>query len=1205
MKKVLCYFSAAAAIAVLALSCAKEPKQNEVTPTGKGIVFQAESSVLQTKTTIENGTGSERIVKWAAGDKVAVWWGSEQSAVGEAAEAGTSTWFEVEAGVAENYYAVYPSSAGVAFEEGVLTTQVPAVQTGAFADANIAVATASAATRKFQFHNATAVVKFEITSADYDKAVFRGAKGEAIAGKLPVSFTESDITPGTATETATEIEIPLNGAGVYYFAVLPVQLEKGFSVSLYKGETADPAAFASASCDLQAGTLLNLEVLDGKSVSNLFVTPEGAGKKSGKSWENAMGTAELRALLSESASAAILDGVTIHMAAGEYYLAGEAEGVVNLSFPEAANPVDISFLGGYPADLAGTTLAGRDTTQYRTVLTGKEDARILTVGDKLNVAFDGISFQDARTPDDQSGALFIKGTSTTVSLKSCRFVNNKNTNSGKSGAAVILAGGGLAAEDCYFAGNYARNAGALLLRSGSDPVLVSKCLFENNTAINTSGAAQNSGLKDVTFSECEFRANKAYDEEVNSWGGGAFHTGSSAETTFVDCTFSGNIAKRCGGAISLEGAKVTCTGCSFSGNSAEQGDQTKGSADNKETAVTGMVGGGAIIVRNAADVLEINRCSFNGNSAPNGNGGAIGVQNAAATVTINAGTVFEGNTAYYHGASIFAWGGLTIKGTSDERVYFNKEHTLSTANQFANGGAIWLNEKTTSTLSYVEFGECEAGQEASGTVNYSNGGAISMKGVTSFLADHCDFWGCRGRNGGCLNLELGSGVCKFTNCDFHDNILRSGAGKDGTSGNFHGSVARLSYGTVEFEKCTFDKNVANNGSGAFHLNNDASATVKLTDCTASGNGCINGNGGFCGVERGSLYMENCSLEGNYVTSGSSNVRNGGAIYMDSNALKIEAKGCTFKGNHIDGSGNAFGGVMRTQANCEAIYTDCVFDGNHSTYRGAVFALNASTRLKVNRCLFKNNYGTGGGIIQSGANCIVYLNASAFVDNYTTAAKGWGVVVHSGNGNYCINNCTFYNNVNKNGTGAYVQLNSDGGWLIVNSTLVGPTTTSDASSALVRDNGTRKLVLCNNILLNTGTDAADRSFTLKNSGVFSDYGHNVLSATSNPANGAFVATDVLGSSASTLGGTFAEQWTTQPHYGVYTWNGSLPGFTPAVQADVESAMATYTETDTVHTDITSIGADFKAWLASLDYGYAVDGRGIARTGAWWPGAYQAN
>jgi hypothetical protein len=922
-------------------------------------------------------------------------------------------------------------------------------------------------------------------------------------------------------------------------------------------------------------------------LSDYYVTVNGAGEMTGESWDNAIGTADLRRILSLPATrAAEMDGVTFHMAAGDYYLAeGTEDNYVKVDYAGYGEKAEMTFLGGYPTGLTGTTTAGRDTTQYRTAFTGNNETGILTIGDKVDALFEGLTFKDVSTTTPDYGALRVNGSETAVSLKSCRFVNNVNSDSGKSGASVILDGGALTVENSYFAGNLARNAGALFLISGDDPVSVTNCLFYNNRGINTSGAAQNAGLTDVTFTGCVFDSNKAYDESVNSWGGGAFHTAGSAVTSFVGCTFKDNIAKRCGGAISLEGATVTCTDCTFTGNRADQGDTTLSGQDN--TAKTSQVAGGAIILRKAGDVLTLNNCTFIGNSVPNGNGGAIGTQDPAATLTINAGTTFQENTALFHGGAIFSWGGFTIAGTSGSKVTFTDNKTLATGNQHANGGCIWLNEKTTSTISYAVFSGSAAGQPAGTTINYSNGGAISMKGVTSFLADNCEFTGNIGRNGGCLNLELGgSSVCKFTDCNFHDNVLQAG-----TSGNFHGGAARISYGTAQFEKCVFKNNSAYNGSGVFHLNANKSARIECKDCEFEGNYCGNGRGGCVTIEYGSLYVENCNFKENHAKTD-----RGGVFYVDSNGVSLEAKNCTFTGNYIDGS-SCFGAVMRTQDNCEAIYTDCLFDGNYSTNRGGIFGLNGKTRLKMNRCVVKNNHAVSGGMIQGGADVISYLNRVTFVDNYTTGSGGWGVAFHNGNNNACLNNCTLYgNHCTNSNPGNNISLNSDGGWLIVNSTIV-----DDNVTALVRANGTRKVTLCNNILINRKT--ADNMFMLKSAGLLNDLGHNVMSYTAAPASPAIASSSLIGATDASLGGSYSEVWNAADKYGVYSWTNNLTGFSPAAQADVESALKTgYPETDGTHTSITNIGLDFYNWLVEIGE-IATDGRGVARTGSWWPGAYQ--
>lgn len=226
--------------------------------------------------------------------------------------------------------------------------------------------------------------------------------------------------------------------------------------------------------------------------------------------------------------------------------------------------------------------------------------------------------------------------------------------------------------------------------------------------------------------------------------------------------------------------------------------------------------------------------------------------------------------------------------------------------------------------------------------------------------------------------------------------------------------------------------------------------------------------------------------------------------------------------------------------------------------------------------------------------MVFLNRVVFYNNYTTAKDGWGINIHSGDANVCMNNVTSFDNHCTNATpGNCVSFNSDGGWLITNSTII-----DRSPLASVRGNAnSRKVTVCNDIILNEST--ADNVYVLKSAGNYNDFGHNVLSFTTAPASPTLAATDLIGFSHSALGGSFIAT------SNAYVWTNSLAGFTPATQEDVENAMKTgYPETDSVHTGISNIGLEFYNWLSSIG-ALGKDGRGTARVGDWWPGAYQQN
>ena len=1233
----------------LAVSCDKEFKESGAPEekAGNTVCFTATSEGAVVKTSIENGDGNSRIVKWTNGDKIDLLWagGSDQP---EAAVTGDGTTADFEAVIdtpASAYYAVYPAGVGSLATDPseVLSITIPAIQDGSFANSNIAVAKTDAISHNLKFYNATALVKFSVSDASYTKAVFAGTNGEAVAGEATIDFGDGSSAPTiTVASTATKsVEVTLSGAGTYYFAVLPGTFSNGFSITLFKGDDADRPKSVQTSRTLGRATILDMGAVDGvAAITNYFVKPDGTG--SGKSWDKAMGPAQLKAFLETSsdsnvsdAKARLLDGVTIHMAAGDYDMAGNTK----IEFNGYASKVAITFKGGYPTDLAATSESGRDTTAYRSAFTSSVAGSIITLGNQTDITFDGITFKDA-TREANGGALMAgagESGNSSLTLTSCRFVNNRNTDE-FTGAAVYLSKASANISNCYFGadefggGNHARNGAVINLNAGEGTVSISDCMFKGNSTFNTSGCIQNASTKTVTVTDCIFDHNTA-----GSYGGGAFHINATgASTSFSGCTFSNNTASGQGGAISIQTGSASFTDCVFSGNSASKG--SKKNAGDGDSDVLESFAGGAIILHNANSVCTLDACTFTENSAPNGCGGAIAYENSAATLNINAGTTFSGNTAYNLGGAIFVRGAgkLNINGTSASEITFTGDHTLALGNQHANGGAIWLGESSQTTMEYVKFDGCESGQEDGSTVNYSNGGAICLKAVTSFSADNCEFTACRGRNGGVLNVEPGySSTVTFTDCNFHDNIGRSGASKDGTAGNFHGAVARFgSTGTTTFNNCSFTDNVAYNGGGAMHTNTNNS--IVCNDCTFTNNDCPNSSGGTFTMEDGTLTINGGSVRngdsGNsaggmiYIQKGTLNLNNttvsdcksasakvGGAIYVytggsSGGAVTITAIGTTFSKNQCGScnNDNDQGGAIRGEGASGKVITvnltDCLFSGNKAKRFGTAISFNQYCVLKANRCVFSDNAGASRGTVNYGNNCLIFMNSCAFYNNTFSDATTWGLTVHGGGANagICLNNMTAYNNRCTNGspsTTSNVSVNGDTPLLIVNSTIL------DNTAYLLRANG-RTLQFCNNILVNPGTAA---NIVHGNTSTKTSYGHNIMSGTS----GADDTTDLTNCTMSTLtGGAWSSSTAASPYYGVYSWNGgaSLPGFTPAVEKDVTDAIEAYTQAVSA-VSVSNAGAEFKSWLESLgtsgSYGYQVDGRGVTRSGSWWPGAYQNN
>ena len=973
MKKI--YLMCAVAL-LAAVGCNKEIEDGSA-PVGS-VVLTATVESDATKVGAEvNKETSKVAFTWTKGDAIAVQTSSGYETFTLTGEGGAATGeFTGNATPVANAAAVFPAAAAGSGSDVNLPAEYDYVsgQTNALLYATVT------SDNKMSFKHLGGLLSFELKGVPAGSKLVLTAAGMKINGAY-------DITDGqvnaVATETASESTVTVKfaektGSAVVYiplpvgeYASLKAQLIGSDDVVISEVATTGTKSIARKTVKAMPYIVVDLD--------EWFVTPAGAGKKDGSSWDNAMGTAELRALLAQPVDeegnqideqahlkASILDGGTIYMAAGDYYLAGVADGQVKVEFTDYEKEVAMTFLGGYPANLTGTAKEGRNAETNVTAFTGNKEAGIFVLGNQTDITFDGFTFKDAKFSANSGAIVSSAGASgeCTLTVNNCKIIDNANDDA-HTGAGIQIHKSNVTVTDCYFAGNYARNGSCINLNKSEGTVAVTGCTFENNSTANTSGAVQNGG-KTASFTNCIFKKNNAGD-----WGGGAFHTGGEgANTTFEDCQFIENTAKQ-GGAVSIEAATCTFTRTSFTNNKASKGDRS--SVDAEENSKKEKAGG-AIIIRNDAAVCTLNACTFTGNEATNGNGGAIACSNQPAKLTINAGTSFVGNSAYADGGAVYYDGALTINGTSESKVTFSGNKTLTLVSGRGQGGAVrlWTDKSGyKAKMSHVLFTDNDAGQESGSTKNYSNGGAIYVSGILVLDVENCEFTGNRGRNGGCVAYNA-TVTSTFKNCNFHDNLCRT---NDGTGGWFSGAVLQLGNGEVLFQGCDFKNNVCNS-SAAVHMNG-ANVIARLTDCEISG----------------------------------SEAKSNALFYMENAGSKLFLEDCVIRNNKCT-AGKA--GILMNQEN---------------------------QRLYMNGCLVEQNTGKDRGFIhQAKASSLSYLNRVTFKENVMTDV--WGVCMHIGSANACLNNVTSYGNYNSNAsTGSVVAFNGDGGWLVVNSTIMDNTKTA--------------------------------------------------------------------------------------------------------------------------------------------------------------------
>lgn len=210
MKKTL--FMVAAVALAAAVSCNKEGLGDN----GEG---QAPSSIVftagvETKTTLVDNGDKTYDIHWVNGDAIVV-----DGVTFTTEDDGAKAFFYTESAfTADNdYYAIYPASAGTSFE----SITVPAVQTAKAGDFHAAavVSVAKSATTSLDFKNVTSILKFQVPAPAETVTI---SSTSALAGEVSVDYNNGE-PAWTAKNTVNEVTVngPFETGKDYYVAVLP------------------------------------------------------------------------------------------------------------------------------------------------------------------------------------------------------------------------------------------------------------------------------------------------------------------------------------------------------------------------------------------------------------------------------------------------------------------------------------------------------------------------------------------------------------------------------------------------------------------------------------------------------------------------------------------------------------------------------------------------------------------------------------------------------------------------------------------------------------------------------------------------------------------------------------------------------------------------------------------------------------------------
>ena len=294
---------------------------------------------------------------------------------------------------------------------------------------------------------------------------------------------------------------------------------------------------------------------------------------------------------------------------------------------------------------------------------------------------------DGNTSGSYGGAIYANNL---LNVNNAVFSNN--TNSASTGGAIFSSGMRVTVQNSDFVGNSAANNGGAIYSTGNNgredipELTLSNVSFRGNTAASKGGAVYLNGAR-AYVTGSEFIENTAkYGGAISAASGGTLEV---TETEFTD-----NAASSTGGALMSDASTVVLNEVTGEGNSASGGGFLLNDADSVVTVYhstfTGNTSsklGGAFSLQ-AGAVTRVYDTAFTGNSAGT-NGGAVGVYtDGAETVVQNC--TFTGNRADD------GFGGAIHVSTRGHLKFYSSTATDNTAKQ---GG--FLYETVTNSAVYL------------------------------------------------------------------------------------------------------------------------------------------------------------------------------------------------------------------------------------------------------------------------------------------------------------------------------------------------------------------------------------------------------------------------------------------------------------------------------------------------------------------------
>ena len=631
-----------------------------------------DGNVITLKATHEGTAAASRTelsgssVLWSAGDRIKLVWSGADAASEALASGGSSATFEVEIPDAVTpAYAVYPSTIDAAYDGSALTVTVPAEQTGGtFGGAAIELAEYNGGDLSFKHLCGLLKVTVPDHTPAVAKVVISAYGGKTIAGTATVAFSAGVPVVSSVTSPSSSVTLSVSGAGTYYAALLPADLQDGFYIELLDdSDNVIGQKLTGKQLDLKRRDVANLGSIAASAISGYFVKVTATGYGDGSSWDDAMGWDEFRTGIGSTGSLT-----------GNIFMAGGTYTQTTTSGTSIRGSAVFSVYGGYDPESTGTDLSNRNTSTYETIFDGNSTCRLIVWNASgIETLFDGITFQNATYASAASGSALIIANGLSAKFNNCKINDNSNTSTDTKGGGGALRIAGVSCEftGCTFSNNTANYCGGVaVINTGSKLCTMSKCVFENNSTgtTNSAGAIWHKGGT-IELEDCTFDTN-------SSLNGGALVVGVDATlATLTRCTFTNNSsyngsAYKEGGAIWQKGGTLVLEECSFENNTALRGS--------------------AIYANSSDYTLKANKCYFyhnNNSNKANSTGGAVWSDLTTGKMYLNACTFYQNYTGSY-GSAIGNKGIACLNNCSFQENQNSK--TSGAANYFTNNGKTLL-----------------------------------------------------------------------------------------------------------------------------------------------------------------------------------------------------------------------------------------------------------------------------------------------------------------------------------------------------------------------------------------------------------------------------------------------------------------------------------------------------------------------------------